>query len=352
MSNDVRTPAAERAPWPAQPVVGTGHSSDRFAWYAAVARWAPSKHNTQPWRFVVRNGSALEIYADPMRMLPQTDPHRRELVLSCGAAVELACVAARAVGYEPAVSLLPEGSGGLLARVTEAGRHQTVAFDLAMLTAVAVRRTDRGPLDASHLPPALPFRLQTQAALLGTSLRLVSSAGDRATLARLVERADRLLGQRGVVDRELSQWLRAPDDRRTDGVPTDHTRGPAASARAEFVQRDFSTPHSRPAHDRPGPDRPLVAVLCTPEDDVYDWLRAGRALGSVLLEAALEGAAASYLNQPVEEPAIRAELRNQLVLPGVPQVVLRVGLGGLVPPTARREPDELIFRDLRAHPPA
>jgi len=351
MSNDVQTPAAGLAPWPAPPGPADD-PSERLAWYAAVARWAPSKHNTQPWRFVVRNGTAVEVWADPMRMLPLTDPHRRELVIACGAAVQLICVAALAVGREPTVTLLPDASGSLLARVTEAGPHETVGFDLAMLAAVAVRRTDRGPLDATRLPPALPFRLQTEAALLGTSLRLVIREGDRATLAHLVERADRLLGQRGVVDRELVPWLREPGDHRPDGVPTDHTRGAAASARAEFVQRDFSTPHSRPGHDRLDPDHPLVAVLCTPEDDVHDWLRAGRALAAVLLESAVEGAAASYLNQPVEEPAMRAELRNQLALPGVPQLVLRIGRGGVVVPTPRRQSDELTFRDEPAATPA
>src|SRR4051812_26346291 len=230
---DLRVPDGQRAPWPEPPVAGCD-PSDRLAWYAAVARWAPSKHNTQPWRFVVRDGTALEVWADPMRMLPLTDPHRRELVVSCGAAVQLIVVAARALGHEPAVTLLPDASGSLLATVTEVGPHETTVFDLSMLAAVAVRRTDRGPLDATRLPPSLPFRLQSEAALLGTSLRLVSREGDHATLARLVERADRLLVQRGDADRELIPWLRDPSDHRPDGVPTDHTRGAAASARAAF----------------------------------------------------------------------------------------------------------------------
>ena len=338
MSNDLRTPGA----WPAMPGIG-GDVSDRLAWYAAVARWAPSKHNTQPWRFVVATGG-LELWADPMRVLPQTDPHRRELVISCGAVVELACVAARAAGREPHVTRLPDGSGSLLARIDELGPHAATETDAALLAAVASRRTDRGPLDATALPPSLPFRLQSEAASTGASLRLVSRPGDRATMARLVERADRLLVQRGVVDRELEPWLRLPDDRRPDGVLVDHTRGAAASARAEFVQRDFSAAHSRPAQDRPGPDRPLVAVLCTPDDEVRSWLVVGEALGRVLLHAAAAGASASYLNQPVEDAAIRAELRGQLDLPGIPQLVLRIGIGGHVTPTARRDPEDLTFR--------
>ena len=104
-----RTPVMPR-PWPTEPA-GSADATTRMAWYAAVARWAPSKHNTQPWRFVLR-GDTLEVWADPIRLLTMTDPHRREVTISCGAAVETACVAARAHGHEPDVTPQPDGAGG------------------------------------------------------------------------------------------------------------------------------------------------------------------------------------------------------------------------------------------------
>ena len=322
-----------------QPATSAGVSS-RMAWYAAVARRAPSKHNTQPWCFVVQGGS-LEFWADPARMLPESDPHRRELILSCGTAVHLACVAAQAHGYQPQVALLPDGADGPLARLVEARPHEVTEEDRSLLAAVPKRRTDRGPLDDTLLPAAMPLVLQAVADRQGATLRLLSTPGERATLARLVEHADRLLVQRVPVERELTDWLREPGDPRSDGVPTDHTRGPAASYRAEFVQRDYSSARSHPAQDRPGPDHPLLAILCTPGDRVRDWLVAGQALGAVLLRAAVAGANASYLNQPVEENAIRSQLRDQFMLPGIAQLVLRIGIGGEVAPTPRRDPDDL-----------
>ncbi len=329
-------------PWPPDPV-STPDVTSRLEWYAGVASWAPSKHNTQPWRFVIRD-RALEFWADPLRMLAETDPHRRELIISCGAAVQLACIAARAGGHRPLVSVLPDGVDGALARLVESGPWEPTEEDRELLAAVPRRRTDRGPLDRSPLPDGLPFLLQSAAAQEGASLRLVSTPGDRSTLADLVQRADRMLVQRGGIDVELARWLREPADPRADGVPSDHTRGAAASYRAGFVQRDFSTADSHPAQDRLGTDDPILGVLCTTSDSVAQWVTAGRALGALLLRAAAAGASASYLNQPIEEPAVRTQLRDQLELPGVAQLVLRLGAGGEVAPTPRRGSQEVIFR--------
>jgi hypothetical protein len=329
-------------PWLSEPQP-MASSQERLAWYAGVVRWAPSKHNSQPWRCVVEDG-ILSVWADPGRMLPDTDPHRRELTISCGAALELACIAARGIGHRPQVRLLPRGPGGPVAHLVEAGTWETGDEDRALLAAIPRRRTDRGPLDGQALPAQAPFLLQSAAADLGVGLRLVRSPGERATLARLVERADRVLVQQPHVDEETRRWLRELDDDRPDGVPADHTRGAAASYRAEFVQRDFSTPESRPAQDRPGPDRALVGVLHSPGDSPRDWVDAGRGLTAVLLRATVLGANASYLNQPVEHPPTRVELRDVLSLSGVPQLVLRVGVGdAAIPPPPRRQASDVMY---------
>lgn len=315
-------------PWPVEPGT-TATLETRLTWYAAVARWAPSKHNSQPWRFVVRK-DCLELWADPLRRLPDSDPTQRELTLACGAALHLVGVAARAHGYLPRVTVLPEGSGALLARVTEASPRVATRADRMMLELVPRRRTDRGPLDSTALPDALPRLMESAAAGEGATLHFVSTPGRRSALASLVRVADRALARDADVQSELARWLRAPGDSRRDGVPTDHTRRAAAYP--------FSP-------DRPdGPDHPIVAVLCTPGDGVADWLTAGRALAAVLLIATAAGASASYLNQPIEQPGQRAALESALGLPGVSQLVLRVGAGTDVSPPPRRTVADVTVR--------
>src|SRR4051794_29914782 len=266
----------------------------RLAWYADVARLAPSKHNSQPWHFVVRP-DALEVHADATRNLAASDPHGRELRIGIGAAVQAAQVAAAAIGADTTVSLFADGHDGCLAEIRETGIRLPEAHDRSLLAAITRRRTDRGLLDISALDPALTFRLQNVAAARDCVLQLVTTPGDRGTLARAVEIAHTMLLHEPGHEQELAEWVRSESDGRLDGVPATATRGAAASYRAEFVQRDFSQPGSTPEHDRDGVDNPLVGILCTPADTRLDWLRCGRGLMAVLLEVTEAGGNASYL---------------------------------------------------------
>ncbi len=314
---------------------------ERLMWCAYVAQLAPSKHNSQPWRLVVRDG-ALWLWPELSRTVPLTDPSNRELLLSCGAAAHLATVAARALGRVLDIAWLPEPGGRLLARLTEGRREPATEQDQHLLRAVFERRTDRGPLDASSLPTEVRVELRQAALAHGADLHLVEKESERRSLAELVAQADRLLVRSGAVDEELAAWRRDPQDVRRDGVPTDHTRGAAASYRAEFVQRDFSAGAGTPAlMDRAGTDAPWIMVLGTTGDHAGDWLLGGRALAAVLLHASAHGAQASYLNQPCEVPALRVAMRAALSMDSHPQVVLRIGRGGDVPPTPRRNAVEV-----------
>ncbi|MCU1693420.1 MAG: nitroreductase [Frankiales bacterium] len=315
----------------------------QLARLAAAAGRAPSKHNTQPWRFVVRS-DALEVWPDPARLLPETDPHRRELVLSCGAAAQTALVLARADGLDVRVSALPDGTAGPVARLSVLGTLQAQPHDTELAAAVGRRHTDRGPLDAARLPAATPFLLQQAAADHGAELRLVSAPGEVASVARLLLEADHRLALRRSPREEVRAWSRPAGSEQADGVAASATRGARASYEAAFVQRDFSLPGSVPLHDRSGPDRPLLAVLTTARDRPSDRVDAGRAVAQLLLELTLAGGAASFLDQVVEDDVGRSALREALGGSGWPQLVLRVGVGGHVPASRRRPADDVVVQ--------
>ena len=101
----------------------------------------------------------------------------------------------------------------------------------------------------------------------------------------------------------------------------------------------------------PGRDferEPLLAVLATHADGEYAQLRAGQAMEAVLLTAASLGLAASFLSQVIEVEAGRHELRRVLGGGLHPQTVLRLGFGSPVPATPRRDPADLVVREVNA----
>ena len=106
---------------------------------------APSIHNTQPWRWVYRSG-VLELYADRSRQLPALDPDGRSLLLSCGAALELARLGFAASGWRTEVDRLPDaGEPDLLARIRPVAREAVDGSVVARAEAAERRHTERRP---------------------------------------------------------------------------------------------------------------------------------------------------------------------------------------------------------------
>ena len=100
-------------------------------------------------------------------------------------------------------------------------------------------------------------------------------------------------------------------------------------------------------HDRElALDAPLLVALGTSGDTPRHWLEAGQALQLVLLVAAAHGVSASFLNQPLQVPALRARIRSQLGVSGYPQVILRMGYAPRTRATPRRDLDDVLDAQL------
>ena len=79
----------------------------RFALGYAVL--APNSHNRQPWLVDLREPDGIVLRVDRERLLPETDPWFRQIVVSQGTFIEALVLALRARGVEPVVRLFPEG---------------------------------------------------------------------------------------------------------------------------------------------------------------------------------------------------------------------------------------------------
>jgi nitroreductase len=310
---------------------------------AEQAILAPSVHNTQPWRFVIRPG-AFEVRADFSRQLEVMDPDARELIISCGAALFNVRVSLAAAGFGTSVRRLPDHTQpDLLARVWPVGGSSALA-SLAVLDRDIVRRqTNRRRYAPEPVPLRIIDTIVRAAEDCSARLILLAKVEDREAVARL----SRIAEEQQILDpgyrAELRKWTTDESGRR-DGVRSLTVPRVGADS-PDAGLRDFDTRGSGflPAETGSIADDSLF-VLGTEQDDAAAWLAAGEALEHVLLEITRLGYAASPLSQVTEVEATRADLRAMLMRPVYPQVLLRVGLAPTAPGSSRRPLSEVLTR--------
>lgn len=304
---------------------------------AVRATFAPSVHNTQPWRLELHEDH-LDLFAEPSRQLRVLDPTRRQLTISCGCAVFNARVALAAGGLDPTVQRFPDpAQPNLVARISGTRPLSALVDPIAAYDSVVeLRQTNRRQFEDDDVPAEVVDSLESAAALEGAGLVVIRSEEQRLSLARLATHADEVQLLNPAYRAELRAWT-SDDPRRHDGVPALAVPHVDGTAQDEVPMRDFDTRGTGwlPAATHSS-RRQCLLLLCTDQDTMPSWLRAGEALERVLLELTRRGYVASPLTQVVEVPSARAALRRELGLVGYPHVLLRAGRAPLTPASRRR----------------
>jgi hypothetical protein len=314
-------------------------------WHTAIelAGFAPSIHNTQPWRFVVRD-EAVELWADRSRAVPAIDPSGRQLVVSCGAALEQLCLGVAAQGWQPVVHVMPSAAASDLLAIVEVGERTLLSPSESLLVdAIGRRATVRAAFDPR---PVSAEDLAALRAAVDRSDAWVQPITDHDSLIAftvLLSHADAAQAADSKYVEELDTWRHR--DTNEDGIP-DAAVSRLAGRHSSLPLRDFHAPGDDaaaiPRKATPIDEKPLVMVVGTPNDTPADWLAAGRATIRLLLQATSMGIVASPLNQVVDDPAFRRLLRRDLSFVGLPQMVLRLGYGTAIQHTGRRPVEDIL----------
>ena len=73
---------------------------------------APNPHNKQPWIIHLRDQHNFDLYVDPERLLPETDPPYRQIHIGQGTFLENLSLAAKHFGYCADITYFPDGMYG------------------------------------------------------------------------------------------------------------------------------------------------------------------------------------------------------------------------------------------------
>lgn len=125
----------------------------------AYAILAPNPHNRQPWMADLSVPGEISVSLDTERLLPETDPFGRQILMGLGAFLELLSMAAAQKGHRARIDMFPDGEPGERLDKRRMARIQLEpapdAVPDPLFAHVLTRRTDRRPYD--------PARLVTQA---------------------------------------------------------------------------------------------------------------------------------------------------------------------------------------------
>jgi hypothetical protein len=304
-------------------------SGEVARYVVAAAVWAPSVHNTQPWRFTAA-GQQISVYADAGRQLMAADPDGREMMISCGAALFTERLALRSLGYLPQASVLPDPGQPLpVARLSWGGRAECTGFEQALFGQVRQRRTHCGGFDLFHCRRAC-WPPSARAPLI-----MVGCCGSSATMGggpRSPRPLPKRNGRNGSTASASGNW---PGGHRRRAAqrpmvcrrpPT--RRGPSTRTRTSLG--GISPPAAAGACRRSAPRRgpgPPGSPPCSPPSMTARWTGStpGRALQRILLAASTFGAAVALHTQPLELGWLRESIRTGLSDGAYPQLVPRFG---------------------------
>lgn len=325
-----------------------GAPQDKLRFLLNYAVLAPSSHNTQPWLWKIE-GNEIELWADQNRAMTALDASGRELVMSCGAALQHLRLAIRAFGYADLISILPEASQPcLMARVRLSKKRGASPDDELLFRYVAERRTNRKQFEDIALSAELMQILQQEANGEGAHLRFVQSPAERAEVTELIEFGTLLQNHDAAARRDQADWIAPAWSNRRDGVPARALGiSDLLSYVAPFAHRVLDVGQKRADKQRSlAGNAPLLVVLCTDDEGPQSWLAAGQALSRVLLRARVAEVSASFFNQPIEVDKAWVQLRHALGIHDFPQLIFRLGYAKIsdqIPATPRRAIDDMML---------
>ncbi|MFN8529780.1 MAG: twin-arginine translocation signal domain-containing protein [Anaerolineae bacterium] len=305
------------------------------------ATLAANGHNTQPWKFAIRE-NAIEIHPDYSRRLPIVDPDDRELWISLGCALENLLIAARAIGFAAEVTYPDEED---VIRVELAA---DTALESPLFEAIPQRQTTRSEYDGRSVDMAILDRLARMPQEPGVMLRLVTHPTDMDTILEYVNQGNlSQYADQAFLD-ELIAWLRFTRKEALgslDGLYTQSSGNPEVPRWLGQMFVSSTTPEQQADIDaRKLRSSPHAFVIASDTENKTARVRTGQVYERLALTMTSLGIQSAFLNQPIEVPNLRSEFQTAMALGDAhPQLLLRIGYGNPMPRSLRRPVENVLL---------
>ena len=328
---------------------------------------APNPHNLQSWLVDLKQANEITLYCDTTRLLPETDPYSRQILIGQGTFLELLDMAAKQLGYRAEITLFPDG--GFDAKSVD--RRPTARIKLTQDAAIAKdplfeqilkRRTNRQTYEVKDLPTSAIQAITVSVAGLPVQIGFVGSSeaelrNKHRAIAKEAWRIE-LTTPRTILE-SLKLMRVGPDEikKNPDGISNNSPFIRAVVALGLFDRNkapasdDSSIASQIKEFDAKIDATPAFFYLITKGNDRQTQINAGRAYVRAQLAATAQGLSMHPISQALQEYPEQAkqylaihQLLNAPPATHTVQMWTRIGFAPAQQPSPRRGVEQHITK--------
>ncbi|MBM9498683.1 hypothetical protein JWG44_00245 [Leptospira sp. 201903071] len=311
------------------------------------ATLAPSGHNSQPWKFSIKENT-IRIFPDFTRRLQVVDPDDRELYISLGCALENLLIASEQAGYIPKVEYFPAEEENGCIRIT-LGSKGISNKNETLFQAIPLRQSTRNEYDGKALSVSELKKLESISKAEMIETRIFTDKKQIEPLIEYVKEGDQIQISDPAFYRELKDWIRFSESEaieKGDGLATICTGNPSVPRWfGQFLMDAIVSGKSQGNLDEKLIRSSAgILVFTSQQNDREAWIEVGRAFERWTLLATSLNVKSAFMNQPAEIPKLRAQLGEHLNLGKAhPQLIVRFGYSRPMPYSPRRSLEQVIL---------
>ncbi len=315
---------------------------------------APSAHNTQPWKFSIKE-KEISVFADHQRSLGSADAQHRMILISVGCALENIKVAANQLGYRADISLAPSAEfekTGMCAKVTLVSDDQlggNVLFD-----SIFKRQTTRSPYLAEPTPEIVKSSIMGLNDFSNVSLRWFDDTADLASMAEINSAACVAFTKDDPAYLDSLKWWRYSREeilKKRDGISIFTSAAPAAikqyfqyGVSPEDMAGDFGKQGEIDLMKNLFSSTPLWGVITANDVSNASRLQSGQLFERIFLDATRQNYRMQAINYVPEQKEYADKFKDLFGIPKMDELlmVFRVGKADLCEKSVRLPLSDII----------
>lgn len=306
---------------------------------------APSGHNTQPWKFEIKENS-IEVHPNFDKELRVIDSNHRELFISLGCAVTNICITANHLGYSYKKEIITQKNETFI-RI-ELKKEKVNKNPL--FVQISKRQTNRNIYNAKIIPTDRIDQLKQLNITHPVAIYFYQNGEQEfSKLSDFIYEGNEILFRNQAFKEELLDWIRFnPKDvqKNKDGLAYNVLGSPSLPKwLGKTIVRSFLKPKSQnKVETKKLCSSSHLVLLTTAGNKPEDWILAGEALEFFFLKCTELGISVAFSNQPCEIPRLSSQLRKQIEINDhYPMLLMRIGYAEPMPYSVRKNLEELIL---------